>query len=74
MSFMPSSLASGVPQMNDRLADLVVFRIADRGLEEVLLAEGDHHGVTDLGVVERLVRRVEAEGVLVAERIGSRPA
>jgi len=26
----------------DRLADLVVFRIADRGLEEVLLAEGDH--------------------------------
>ena len=41
----------------ERLADLVVLRIADRGLEEVLLVEGDDHGVADLGIVERLVQR-----------------
>ncbi len=53
-----------------RFADLVPFRVADGGLEEVLLRKGDEHGVTDLGIVERLGRAVEAERVLKPGRVG----
>src|SRR5438445_8404363 len=51
----------------ERLADLVVGRIADDRLEEVLLVEGVEDGLADLGVVEGLVQRVAAERELVAE-------
>ena len=52
-----------------RLADLVVGRIADDRVEEVLLVERVPERLADLRIVERLVQVVRAEGVLVAERV-----
>ena len=52
-----------------RLADLVVGRVADHRVEEVLLVERVPERLADLRVVERLVQLVRAEGVLVAERV-----
>ena len=49
--------SSGVPQTNIALQTLYHLRIADHGLEEVLLVEGHEHGLADLRVVERLVQR-----------------
>ena len=52
-----------------RLADLVVGRVADHGVEEVLLIEGVPERLADLRIVEGRVQVVGPEGVLVAERI-----
>ena len=51
------------------LADLVVLRIADRRLEEVLLIEGVEQRLADLRIVERLLQVIGPEGVLQPERI-----
>ena len=51
------------------LADLVVRRLTDHGLEEVLLVEGIEDSLADLGIVERLVQRVKAERVLVSQGV-----
>ena len=52
-----------------RLAFAVPFRIADRGIEEVLAVQRIGDRLADLRVVERLVQRVEAEGVLAPVRV-----
>jgi hypothetical protein len=50
-------------------AGLVVLRVADDGVEEVLLLHRQQRRAPDLGFVERRVQAVEAEHVLVAERV-----
>ena len=50
-------------------ADLVVFGLAHRRLEVVLLAHRIERGEADLGIVERLHHMVEADDELVAERV-----
>jgi hypothetical protein len=51
---------------------LVVLRIADRRLQEIFLVERVEQRLLDLRVVEGLDRRVEAERILVAQRVDVR--
>ena len=51
-----------------RLADLVLVRIADHGLQEILLVEGVPERAAHGRIVERLVQMVEAKDVLAADR------
>ena len=52
-----------------RLARLVILLVADGRLQEVLLVQCHDDRLAHLDVVERLGHRVEAERILVAERI-----
>ena len=53
------------------LADLVVARIADDGLQEVLLVERDHGGTAVADVVERRLFPVESQDVGRAKLVGN---
>src|SRR5262249_10542824 len=53
----------------ERLAHLVVLRVADRRLEKILLVERVPERLADLDVVERRMEDVEAERVFKPQRV-----